>query len=238
MNIVETNLKIIILIMALFFLIMSVYSQEIEPLITVDFDYDNNLNPTDMDNIYVIWLENSEGVIQNLYVCEKLIKEDLTDQKLVLPFWHLTRYHRFAKGEINTVTGATQNNQDFTLSQPIDIERIGTDFTLYMEIDQSFQTNDWFSDTWKDQPAVLYAVHIDLSDKIMEYDLSPLGWTPMYETRVGGVKREVGILIDEMRFITHHRIDDTPTFGNKDPKNSAIRSVGSIKATIKNNEEL
>ncbi|MDC7222000.1 MAG: hypothetical protein PQJ59_18870 [Spirochaetales bacterium] len=207
-----------------------------DPNITLDFDYDNSLNPTSMGNIYVIWLENEAGDIQHLFVSKKLIKGGITDQELALPLWQLSRYkkdNKDMKKDVNAVTAATLSNQDFTITESIDEERLGTSFTLYMEIDQSFQKNDWFTDDWKDQPAVLYSVQIDLDSAQKEYSLKPIGWTPMYETTVAGVVREVGTLVNDMRFITHSKVDDTPTFGEEDKNNSAIRSVGSITVTIK-----
>ncbi|MBB6479836.1 hypothetical protein [Spirochaeta isovalerica] len=169
------------------------------PLITVDFDYQES-QYTSYTNIYVIWLENSSGDIQHLYVCERLLPDDgtrtsdyktITDRLSALPFWHLNRYDEndadlmndaVFQDDVDAVTGATQRNSDFTVSRAI-AERMGNEFTLYLEVDESFEYNEWFPGTkfdMTDQPAVLYSADIDLSSDKTDYTLTPIGFTPMY----------------------------------------------------------
>jgi hypothetical protein len=227
--------------------------------ITVTFDFSSEINPTSYTNIYVIWLENVEGEIQHIYVCQRLLPgadTTITDRDSALPFWHLNRYDASNSdivADVDAVTGATERNTDFTVSAVID-DRMGDQFTIYFEIDQAFQFNDFFTGSpyqITDQPAVLYSADVDLGSSTTEYTLNPLGFSPMYEYSVyeptlnlttadqdavddGSLIFDEGVLFEEIRYITHALATDegVATFGSEDPTNSAIRSVASITATV------
>ena len=222
--------------------------------IRIDFDFDSR-NASNWKNIYVIWLENEEGKIQNLYVCERLLDGSITDYESALPFWHLNRYNsgdEAFREEVDAVTGPTEANRDFSLTAPIN-ESLGENFTLYFEIDQSFNFNDWFPGKaydMRDQPSVVYAADIDLSDDRTEYDLSLLGFVPMYERSrygnfsfttedqkaydAGTLTFAKGEIFEEMRYITHGKNTEKGfiSFGPEDRTLSAIRSVAAITATV------
>lgn len=240
------------------------------PVISIDFDYDSD-NETTYSNIYVCWLENSSGEIQHLYVCERLLPYDseistsgwkeITDRASALPFWHLNRFdesdddlmnNQNLADDVDAVTGATRSKSDFSVSAEV-AARLGKEFTLYFEIDESFEGNDWFTSSgMPDQPAVLYSAEIDLTGGTENYTLTPGGFTPMYDyssyastlnltaadrtaLTAGTLGFEKGELFEEMRYITHSRTGSSAedyAFGNVNTAESAIRCIGGIRASI------
>ncbi|MBN2627012.1 MAG: hypothetical protein JXA95_10135 [Spirochaetales bacterium] len=222
--------------------------------IQVNFAFDKS-RASDWKNAYVIWLENEEGQMQHLYVCKRILDGSLTDGEFSLPFWHLNRYDgndAALKADVDSVTGATKANRDFTVKADID-PALGQKFTLYFEYDQSFQFNDWFPGApynMFDQPSVLYKAQIDLSRGAADYTLEPVGFVPMYDSypdmvltpadeeavRNGTKTFARGVLFEEMGYITRARITDgsgNPAFGEIDSVNGALRSVKSITAEVK-----
>ena len=222
--------------------------------ITVSFDFDGS-NASSWLNIYVIWLENSAGEIQNLFVCRRLLDGSITDFRSALPFWQLNRYAGAGKAfrdEVDAVTGPTEANTDFTLTADIR-PSLGDRFTLYFEIDQAFNFNDWFpGSAWdmRDQPSVVYAADIDLASGQNRYDLKPLGFVPMYDLNgygnftlttgdrkaleTGTLRFARGEIFPDMRYITHgmKRENGEISFGEEDRSQSAVRSVAGISAAV------
>jgi hypothetical protein len=181
------------------------------------------------DNIYVAWAQSADGSIQNLNVCEKLIKGGLTDT--ALPRWKKTVYPLSIKAEVDAVTAPSKAKQNISVTRPLK-PGFPRRFTVYYETDQSFDANDWFSN----QPAILYAADIDLDalPASKAYALSFVGWVPN-EATVGAIPSispnpSVGSLQGETRYITHKK--SGAAFGLADPSFSAARVVGSIIATI------
>jgi len=154
---------------------------------------------TSYSNIYTIWLENPDlNYIQNLSVCQKLIKGGLTGT--ALPYWKMNRYPLSDKDEIDAVTGATIADRDFTVTALIKNPEIKK-FNIYCEVDRSFDPNDWF----KDQPAVLYCASVDLNKSVNEYELKPCGWTPNEITENTIANTPMGILQKDMRYIENFK---------------------------------
>lgn len=185
------------------------------------------MSPTPFRNIYTVWMENSaKSYIQNIFVCNKLIAGGLTGT--ALPHWKLNVYPKSSTSEVDSVTAATTANSDFTVSA-IQKKKSIRKFTLFFEIDRSFEPNDWFND----QPALLYYAEIDLDQNVSEYELKLLGWTPNNETTVknsGTPALTTGILDKVTKYITNKRNDDG-SFGDADT-NSATKMVEKITAKI------
>ncbi len=179
---------------------------------------------TSYKNIYVIWLENSSaGFLQNITVCNKLIHGGLTGT--ALPYWKMNKYPASDTNELNAVTGATKANQDFTVSALIKTSGI-KNFTLYVEVDRSFDPNNWFSD----QPAILYKSDIDLENSTAEYELAPFGWTPNSDTANIIPGTPAGTLQWDMRYITNYK--NGPGFGDSDVSNRATNMVKKITVKV------
>ncbi len=194
-------------------------------VITVNFKYGESLSPTAYRNIYVIWIENATGTyIQNVSVCSKLVSGTLTG--IVLPYWKINVFPKSA--DVDAVTSATKSNTDFSVSAELRDTTLRK-FTIYFEIDRSYEPNDWFPDKYKDQPALLYKAEVDLDSDVSEYEMTPAGWTSndITENIIPNTPR--GILQSEMRYITHHRSGDT--FGEADPL-GATRMVKQITVVI------
>jgi hypothetical protein len=192
-------------------------------VINVTFEYGENSSPSAWKNIYVIWIEGkSASYIQNIFICQKLITGGLTGT--ALPYWKKNIYPDLSANDIDGVTSATIANTDFTASVTIEDSSI-KEFTLFFEIDRSFDPNDWFSD----QPALLYSAEINLNDNIPEYELQPVGWTPNENTANIIDNTAEGQLQSEMRYITHHK--DGSSFGSPDT-NSATKMVKKIGVKI------
>ncbi len=174
---------------------------------------------TTYKNIYVIWAQDGSGAyLQNFRVCKRLLDGSLTG--VALPYWKTNVYPQSNQAEIDAVSAATVANADFSL-----VLELGEDapliFSVYMEIDRSFDPNDWFTD----QPAILYAADIDLSSGASSYQLTPRGWTANQATASQGPGTASGNLNPEMRYISHH--ESSGGFGVEDPQR-ATAMVASI----------
>lgn len=192
----------------------------IKPVVTVNFQYGESLSPTAYKNIYVIWIENKEeSYLQNIFICNKLINGGLTGT--ALPYWKLNKY----PASVDAVSSATKANQDFSVSAELSDITIRK-FTVYFEVDRSFDPNDWFSD----QPALLYEAEIDLDSGVTEYEMTPVGWTPNEKTANVIPGTPIGVLQREMRYITN--LKDGTSFGAVDSR-SATRMVKKISVTVK-----
>ena len=234
------------------------------------FAYDHNSNYSSMaSNIYAVWIENkTSGERQNLFVCKKApAGSGLTDGSNVLSFWKNRPFWNSPSNSVtDAVTSATIAEKDFTLRDDglnvkgvdytydayfgesvIDMtveERMGDQFTIYFEQDQSWVYNAWFTGSGGDshdydQPSVLYAADIDLTDNsTTEYTLEPVGWTNMYANTIIdglGILTEVGNFISDLRYITHSKsvdIDGNVSFGSENPSQSALRCISSITVTV------
>lgn len=202
------------------------------PLVTVNFTYGED-NNSSWPNIYAIWLEKEDGtLIQNLYVCNRLINGSLTNT--ALPFWNKNRYDA---AEVDGVSGATKAKQNFSVSGYLKDSDIGK-FRICFESDHSFDGNDWFSD----QPALLYSALVDRSALASPYTLEFEAWTPNEGTQ-GSLKAEIKDIVvgvkqtlGKLKHITHLRDtdEDNPDkpFGAADPDRSSTRIVGGITATV------
>lgn len=201
-------------------------NEKSEITIEVNFDYGEDFSSSAWKNIYVCWLEDDDSDFrQNLVICNKLVNGGLTGT--ALPYWKMNVYPGSGQSEVDAVTSATIANADFNISQKISNQSIKK-FKLYFEIDRSFEPNDWFSD----QPALLYAVSIDLDDNINEYELDFIGWTPNENTENIIENTPKGNLQEEVRYITH--LKDNNTFGLLDER-SATRMVEKITVSMTRN---
>ncbi len=181
----------------------------------VDGEYSSNTKA------YVIWADN-ESFIQNMFVCQKVNNNELTGT--VLPYWAMNIRTNSNTAEVDAVAGATQKHTDFSV--PATITEKQTAFTLFFEIDHSFDENDWFAD---DQPAILYSADIDLTNAINEYTLQFVGWTPNGSTANIIPSTPAGTLQRETRYITN--LNDGGNFGALDSR-TATDMVGTIKVKI------
>jgi hypothetical protein len=191
-------------------------------ILNLKFEYGVNLSSSAYKNIYVVWIEDtSSSYIQNLYICKKLVNGGLTGT--ALPYWKSNVYPKLSESDIDAVTGATNANSDFTISTGLEDTAVKK-FTIYFEIDRSFDANDWFTD----QPALLYSAIVNL-DSAKEYNLTPVGWTPNENTANVISNTPMGQLQKEMRYITNHKTNDT--FGDSDTL-SATSMVKKITLTV------
>ncbi len=194
-----------------------------EYVFTLNFRYGVDLTPTAYKNIYVIWAENkASSFIQNISVCSKLVNGGLTGT--ALPYWKTNVNPNSENEEIDAVTGATQANTDFSVSFDLKNNTV-REFTLFFEVDRSFNPNDWFDD----QPSLLYSADINLDDNVTEYELLPTGWTPNENTQNIISNTPMGTLQNELRYITHHK--DNSSFGDVDER-GAVKMVGKITVTL------
>lgn len=191
--------------------------------ISVNFEYGVSLSPIEYKDIYVIWIEDkASGFLQNISVCQKLITGGITGT--VLPYWKINKYPVSSRSEVDAVTSATIANSNFSVSTVMKDNTVRR-FVLYFEIDRAYEPNDWFSD----QPALLYSANINLDESPSEYELLPAGWTPNEQSQNIIQNTPMGILQNEMKYITNHKT--ASSFGSADSK-SATKMVKKITATV------
>ncbi len=172
---------------------------------------------------YAIWIENDSGeFIQNLFVCDRINLQNLTGTGL--PYWEMNKRPISDNTEVDAVSGATQKRTDFSVSALLKADE--SRFTIFFEVDHSFDPNDWFSD----QPAILYSAEIDLSESISSYPLEFVGWTANENTANAIPNSPEGVLHSETRYITHQKLSNGD-FGENDVR-TATDMVGSITLTI------
>ncbi len=172
---------------------------------------------------YAIWIENDSGeFIQNLFVCNRINLQNLAGTGL--PYWEMNKRPISDNTEVDAVSGATQKRTDFSVSELLKANE--PRFTIFFEVDHSFDSNDWFSD----QPAILYSAEIDLSNSSSVYPLEFVGWTANENTANTIPNSPEGVLHSEKRYITHHRLS-SGDFGENDDR-TATDMVGSITLTI------
>ncbi len=175
--------------------------------------------------VYVMWLENeARTFVQHLYVCKRLLDNSLAG--VALPHWQLNKRK---KSSVDGVSGATRHPQ-IVVTRAIPKEA-GTRFTVYAELDHSWDSNDWFGD----QPAVVYAVDVDLNTPQTEYTLAPIGWSAERESTVsslpGASGFDTGNICEDMRYITHSKSGDT--FGAPNPDRAATNMVKKLTVSFK-----
>lgn len=180
--------------------------------ITFSFVFDFGTYSGSYKNVYTIWAENSdEGFYYPIYICNRLqgIGGALTGT--ALPYWKINKYPHMKDAEIDAVTGATQQNTNFTVSfnLPVDAPR---QFTVYFETDVSYNPNDWFTD----QPAILYSSVVDMDNLQDNYSLSFKGWTANEKTAGVIPGADIGMLQAELRYITN--LKDGSGFGAADSR--------------------
>jgi len=190
--------------------------------LTLSFQYGEDGTSPDWTNIYVIWME-APGFIQNMFVCQKLIKGGLTGT--ALPYWKVNKYPQSSKNEIDAVTSATIGNTDFVITKVIKDSTLKS-VTVNFETDRSFDPNDWFDN----QPAILYSTTINLEDTTSNYELVPVGWTPNEDTKNQVDNTPMGKLQNEMRYISNYK--NGSGFGDKDPR-GATKMVKKISVEVK-----
>ena len=203
---------------------LSQNKSEGSPVVTVNYEFGTDLSPTGYTNIYAIWIENAESnFIQNISICKRVLTGDLTGT--ALPYWKINKYPVSSSADIDAVTSATQKNCNFSVSATLKDTTIRK-FTVYCEIDRSYEPNDWFTD----QPAVLYAATVNLdSATTSTCELKPVGWTPNEKTVNVIPNTPAGVLQSEMKYITNLKNDTA--FGDTDPR-SLTSIVKSITATV------
>ena len=218
-----------------------------EPVqVTVDFNYGESIDvvfnegqPNEYtrspSNIYVVWMEEqSAGFSQNIFTCEKLI-QDMTSTSTItgiaLPYWNANVYNSI----VDTVTGATQAKTDFTVTAEMNAALTRT-FSVWLEIDRSWEKNDWFDD----QPALLYRADINLDDGLDTYTMNFYGWASNNDN--GNLKSDYtisalnfGELCSEVQYVTHTAVDPDSDgvyeFGSAD-EDSSGRMVDVITVTV------
>lgn len=144
--------------------------------VNIEVSYTRGTGNFSRSIVYVIWIENQAGNnIQNLYICERLLGGGAGAlHGTALPYW---KSHKYPGSSIDGVTGATESG-NFILTGNLADSGIRK-FKIYMELDRSYDVNDWFND----QPALIYSTdEIDLDNLQPQYYFSPIGWSPNENT--------------------------------------------------------
>jgi hypothetical protein len=174
--------------------------------------------------IYALWVENeADGFFKNIFISKRVNKQDLTGT--ALPFWQFNKRTKTNEKEVDAVTGATKAAGDLTFTVPL--KDLPERFTIYLEIDHSFDRNDWF----KDQPAILYSIEVDTSGEKTQFPSDFIGWTPNENTENTISNTPAGTLQNETGYITRTMRSDS-SFGAVDDANTSTRLVGSLTATV------
>ena len=209
--------------------------------VTVDFYYGESINvvfnegqPDEFTrspgNIYAIWMEEpASGFLQHIFTCQKLIDDlavNTTISGTALPYWNEHIYNSAA----DTITGATRAKSDFTVSAQMNSLETRT-FSVWFEIDRSWEENDWFSD----QPSLIFKADVDLDDGVDTYTMDFYGWSSNNDN--GNLKSDFlistvdfGELCSELRYVNYNAVDPDSNgvyeFGVPDPA-SATPNGGS-----------
>lgn len=188
---------------------------------------------TSYANIYVAWIENQDrSCIQYITSCAKLLNHSNIESKDACPYWRKGLYETPADDGIDARSGATEKNKNFEKRITLPAGSPSR-FTVFFEIDRSFDGNDW----WTDQPAILYAADVDLSggETQKTVSLSPRGWSRNNDNENGGnggngkkfsanppdSECAIGSLNTEMRYITRKAASGGTAFGGAYPATSA-----------------
>lgn len=169
--------------------------------------------------IYTIWLANgSENFYRNIFVCNRIRLQNLTGTGL--PYWQENIRPHFTSSEIDAVSGATVATGNFTREITLD-QNDPRQFTVYFEVDHSWDNNEWFGD----QPAVTFAANIDLDNPQTTYTMHFIGWTPNENTDGGTPGGVYGVLNTVLKYILEKKD------GTEEPE-PATDLVGDLTVTI------
>ncbi len=169
--------------------------------------------------IYTIWLANpGQNFYRNIFVCNRINWQNLTGTGL--PNWQENIRPHFTSSEIDAVSGSTVVDGNFVQEITLD-KNAPRQFTVYFEVDHSWDGNDWFSD----QPAVTFAANIDLDNPQTTYTMHFIGWTPNENTKGGTPGGVYGVLNTVLKYILE-KID-----GTEEPE-PATDLVGDLTVTI------
>lgn len=170
---------------------------------TLNIIFTDGIEHSGYQKAYAIWMEGESGFFRNIYICSRIKKQDLTGT--ALPYWQLNKRELASRKEIDAVTGATISDGDFT--ETVSLAGAPDKFTVYYEIDHSFDPNEWFDD----QPAILYKIDVDLSTGKTEFDSEFIGWTANEYTdnnpkngtnKIPGASVKIGELQPSLQYIT------------------------------------
>lgn len=174
--------------------------------------------------IYTIWLANpGQNFYRNISVCDRIKKQNLTGTGL--PYWQENVRPHFTSSEIDAVSGPTVVTGNFTREITLD-QNAPRQFTVYFEVDHSWDDNDWFSD----QPAVLFAADVDLDNPRTSYTMHFIGWTPNENTDGGEPGGIYGVLNTVLEYILKLKTA-AGGFGGDEPE-PATDQVGALTVTI------
>ena len=216
----------------------SYYVISAAPVLELSFEY--GITPDGAGaNAYATWLKDKNSAYtQQLYIGQKVRDDAVTSSGLsgtALPYWTKKIFPTSTIAEVDAVTEATKKKQAFIVTRGLarpDIRK----FTVYFEHDQSWDKNDWFL---ANEPAVLYAVDVDLDHLRAEYTLQAIGWTMGEDTIAGGnmqftlpssIVMAAGTFVNEIRYISMTK--SGTAFGIPDTGATAINAVKKITVKI------
>jgi hypothetical protein len=139
---------------------------KVDALVSFQFDTVSPLpNPK---IVYAVWIEDEAGNnLQNLYICNRVAKPDLTGD--ALPNWSTVKAKQIPA--VDAVSGASLQS-GFKVTRDLAIGSV-TKFRVCFEVDRSTNGNDYFTD----RPAFTYATElIDSRSVKASYPLSVIGW--------------------------------------------------------------
>lgn len=209
-------------------------------------EIDYTKGSTSARRIYAAWVADNAGTfVQNLYMCQNLHDVQNIIKRKALPYW---RTKANPESEVDAVSGASVEDADFTIPER-DYKGSSKLFTVYFEIDRSWDSNDW----WTDQPAILYAADVDLDAVAASktYDLAIQGWSrnagPSAPGATDGGNANVfaanpdpaasglGVLVSELQYIKNAAASGGTAFGaayGASNAKDATNMTGSIKLTV------
>jgi hypothetical protein len=205
---------------------------------------------TSARRLYAAWVADDSGVfVQNLFMCQNLhAKQNIVDRK-ALPYWRTTAN---PESEVDAVSGASLSDSETEkiISLPERAYKGSLHlFTVYFEIDRSWDSNGW----WTDQPAILYAADVDLDDVATAsvYYLTAQGWSRnagpatagatdggnanKFATNPNPATSALGVLVSEFGYLKDAPNGDGTAFGaayGSSSEMDATNMTGSIKLTI------
>lgn len=178
--------------------------------------------------IHVAWIENrDESFFRYLFTSRYLLNGSAISNipnKKTCPYWRTGLYETSLDDGIDAMSGPTKKpegaNTGFSSTIAIPAGSPSR-FTVYFEIDRSYDGNDW----WTDQPAILYAADIDLSggEAQITVSLAARGWSRNAGGGSGGNENAIsgnppasaiGALQSEMRYITRKAANGGTAFGD------------------------
>lgn len=209
---------------------------EPQSIVNIEVSYTQGTASFSSKIIYVIWIENqTKNYVQNIYTCNRVLGIGKVISGTALPYWKT----HIRPVSIDSITGATDTD-DFIVTGKLKNNSIKK-FKIYMEVDHSYDENDWFND----QPALIYSTaEIDLDNLQPQYDFNPIGWTRNENTGsisnfiksvTGHTSPGFADLTTDMRYIKDHADDSANPylFGDEYIDNTpATCIVGTLSAKI------